>query len=145
MAKGNNGFDDEDTVGYGRPPKHAQFKRGQSGNPKGRPKGAKSFATILEREGRRLQTVTINGKSVRLTKKELVAMQMYLMAMKGDLKAMEKLMAYEPKEPFAQPFHVTIEFEEEQIRELEKAEREEQARLDRLEAEDDNYKGIAAP
>ncbi len=29
-------------VGYGRPPKAAQFKPGQSGNPNGRPKGAKT-------------------------------------------------------------------------------------------------------
>lgn len=28
--------DNDDSVGYGRPPKHSQFKKGQSGNPKGR-------------------------------------------------------------------------------------------------------------
>ena len=29
-------------VGYGRPPKASQFKPGQSGNPNGRPRGAKT-------------------------------------------------------------------------------------------------------
>jgi hypothetical protein len=35
---------DNDSVGYGRPPKQAQFKKGQSGNPSGRPRGSGSKA-----------------------------------------------------------------------------------------------------
>ena len=31
---------DDYEVGYGRPPKSGQFKKGQSGNPKGRPRNA---------------------------------------------------------------------------------------------------------
>jgi hypothetical protein len=32
--------DNDDEVGYGKPPKHGQFKPGKSGNPRGRPRGA---------------------------------------------------------------------------------------------------------
>lgn len=38
--------ENDDKVGYGRPPRHSQFKPGQSGNPKGRPKGSRNFATL---------------------------------------------------------------------------------------------------
>jgi hypothetical protein len=34
-------------VGYGRPPPHSRFKKGQSGNPWGRPPGAKNLKTVL--------------------------------------------------------------------------------------------------
>jgi len=55
-------------VGYGRPPKHSQFKPGRSGNPKGRPKGRKTLRSrltavlnskIVKREGNKRQLITV--------------------------------------------------------------------------------------
>ena len=34
-------------VGYGRPPKHTRFKPGQSGHPKGRPRGQRNLSTMI--------------------------------------------------------------------------------------------------
>src|SRR5438105_4983911 len=34
-------------VGYGKPPVHTRFPKGVSGNPAGRPKGAKGLNTIV--------------------------------------------------------------------------------------------------
>ncbi len=36
-------------VGYGRPPADKRFKPGQSGNPKGRPRGRENMATTINR------------------------------------------------------------------------------------------------
>jgi hypothetical protein len=48
-------------VGYGKPPRHTRFAKGQSGNPRGRPRGAKNFNTLLEEALDEPVTVTENG------------------------------------------------------------------------------------
>ena len=46
------GNDSSYRVGYGHPPKHSQFRPGQSGNPSGRPKRVKNLqAELLEELG----------------------------------------------------------------------------------------------
>lgn len=40
---------DDDYVGYGRPPRHGQFRMGRSGNPGGRPKKSKEAKQLIER------------------------------------------------------------------------------------------------
>jgi hypothetical protein len=79
-------------VGRGKPPKHTRFTKGQSGNPKGRPKGAKSFATeILEELDARIR-ITENGKLRKITKRRAVAKQLVNKSVAGDPKTMPTLL-----------------------------------------------------
>ena len=57
----------EEEKGYGKPPKKHQFKKGVSGNPRGRPKGKKSFTALFKQLENEKITVQINGKTEKLT------------------------------------------------------------------------------
>lgn len=74
-------------VGYRRPPKRTQFKKGESGNPKGRPKGARGLEKVVMEELKAKITVNENGRSKRVRKVEAIAKQMVNKAMTGDPKA----------------------------------------------------------
>lgn len=76
---------------YRSPPRHTQFKPGQSGNPKGRPKGRKNFSTLLEKELNKKVTMTQDGKKIRITKKEVLVTQLVNEAAKGKRSYMEML------------------------------------------------------
>lgn len=80
--------DNDETVGYGHPPRAHQFKPGQSGNPRGRPKGVKSEATILNALLDTKLTVIEKGKSRSITVREGMWRRAIQKAMEGDLKAL---------------------------------------------------------
>jgi hypothetical protein len=89
MAKAAKG---DYAVGYGRPPPSTQFKPGQSGNPKGRPKGSINLATALDRALRERVTVVERGKQKSITKLEAAAKQLANKAATGDLRAFQFLL-----------------------------------------------------
>lgn len=77
--------------GYGDPPREHCFKKGQSGNPKGRPKGSRNFQTILNRELERSVKVTDNGVRRSFTKSELMVRVLTDKAIKGDIRAFQNV------------------------------------------------------
>jgi Family of unknown function (DUF5681) len=79
-------------IGYKKPPSHTRFKQGTSGNAKGRPKGARNFATVIEQELKARIEVTENGKRKRISKREAIAKQTVNRAAAGDHKATTTLL-----------------------------------------------------
>jgi hypothetical protein len=81
------------SVGYGNPPEHTRFKKGQSGNPHGRPKGTLNMATVLERTLRERVVINENGKRKTITKLEAAIKQLSNRAASGELKAFQLVSA----------------------------------------------------
>lgn len=80
-----------DEVGFGKPPRRTQFKKGQSGNPRGRPKGKPNLATALEKALREKVVVNENGRRKVITKLEAAIKQLVNKAASGDLRALQQL------------------------------------------------------
>ena len=75
-------------VGYKKPPKHSRFPPGKSGNPKGRPRKQKGPRQLLEDALNEAATITENGKSKVLSKKQIVFKVLVASAIKGNSRAM---------------------------------------------------------
>lgn len=77
-------------IGYGNPPKHSQYKKGQSGNPKGRPPKV-PLISVLEAVLDEEVLVSIGGEQVQLSLKMVWLKKMANDAAKGDHKANQHL------------------------------------------------------
>ena len=84
--------DDSYEIGYKKPPAETRFTRGQSGNPKGRPKGAKNLSTMLLKVGRERVKVTINGRTRTITKLEAILLQLANKAISGEDRAAREIL-----------------------------------------------------
>jgi CRISPR/Cas system CSM-associated protein Csm3 (group 7 of RAMP superfamily) len=87
----NDEFPPDYDVGFGKPPKSSRFRRGVSGNPRGRPKGALNFKTLLQRTLSEKVVITENGVRKTVSKLEVAINRFVSKAMKGDPAAMRQL------------------------------------------------------
>ena len=78
---------DDYEIGYKKPPKQAQFQPGQSGNPKGRPKGSKNLATDLQEELGQKVVITEANKKQTVTKQRAMLKTMFAKALTGDARS----------------------------------------------------------
>ena len=79
-------------VGYGKPPRHTRFVKGRSGNPRGRPPGAKSFNTLLSDKLNEPVTVAENGRRRKISKREAIVTQLANRAAAADFRAIKILL-----------------------------------------------------
>jgi hypothetical protein len=82
----SGGKEAKEQVGYGKPPKATQWQKGQSGNPNGKKKGTKNFATHLQKVATETVAVNEGGKLKKITLVEALAKAPYVHGMKGDKK-----------------------------------------------------------
>ena len=93
----------DDEVGYGKPPKKFQFKRGESGNPTGRPPGSKNrpaapaaydepLKALIREEAYRPITITDEAQARRMPIIQVALRSAFVNAAKGKARAQELLL-----------------------------------------------------
>ena len=78
-------------AGYGKPPRHSRFKKGQSGNPKGRPRGSRNFSTDVKATLEEPIRVTHHGKAQTVSTQHAALMRLREKALSGDARALDSL------------------------------------------------------
>jgi Family of unknown function (DUF5681) len=78
-------------IGYKKPPVATRFKKGNRANPRGRPRGSKNLATLLERALDAAADADASETHGRLTKRELVVARLVERSAKADLAATKLL------------------------------------------------------
>ena len=93
-------------TGYGKPPVNTRFKKGQSGNPKGRPKGSRSFTSSAYRVLQERVVINEGGRRKTVTKLVAALKQVANKAASGDANTLRLLITIvQLMEPLADPIH----------------------------------------
>ncbi len=90
--KSNNQTNEDAEVGYKHPPLNSQFRKGQSGNPRGRRKGQRNVAPVVTEILSQLVTVKQGGKARRVSKGDAVILMLMSKAQNGDGRAVKAML-----------------------------------------------------
>ena len=85
---------DDYKVGYSRPPRETRLKKGQSGNPRQKPKPAESMVDMVDRLLLSQVKLTLNGEVKNVTALEAIVSQLQLKEMSGNPRASRILLNY---------------------------------------------------
>jgi hypothetical protein len=92
--------DDASKGGYGRPPSDDRLKPGGSGNPSGRPKGARSLRADFKRVLKKRVQIREGGKPRYARRQEVILLKLLAKALQGQTKAAGQLLAMWAKREF---------------------------------------------
>lgn len=84
--------DDTYAVGYKRPPKETRFQKGRSGNPKGRPKGARGVDAVLKEIMNEKIAVKTAGGRQKMRRKVAMLHRAVDLALAGNTRMMELIL-----------------------------------------------------
>ena len=90
LSESNNG---EYEVGFKRPPVHTRFRKGESGNRKGRPKSTKNLKTDLNEELREKITLKDGDRIKKISKQRAIVKTLVNKTLKGDARAANTLIS----------------------------------------------------
>jgi len=79
--------------GYGNPPRHTRFRPGQSGNPKGRPKGVRNFKTDVKATLEAVVRLKREGKERNISTQSAMLLRLREKALNGDVRALDRLIS----------------------------------------------------
>ena len=85
---------DDDDVGFRRPPKSTRFQKGRSGNPRGRPRCTRNFKTDLKETLARPVQVTEAGRARSISTQQASLERLREKALRGDQRALDRLLEY---------------------------------------------------
>lgn len=105
----------EYSKGFAKPPRERQFLLGESGNPSGRPRGARSMRTLLDEMLENPVTISVKGVQRQVSAKEAVLNRLLMMALTGkaqDADLLVRLIKHALPEQFAEEASDELSVEE---------------------------------